>query len=375
MLFATGGLGISEISVGTMLDTFMPLNKNQKQNYCKAYARLDLALSRTTPTLVFKPSQIRRIPDKRGDGTPEATEFNDPNLNWSERCRPQVMNDGCARISVGAALKVWDMYRRVTGSDEAFPSAFQGRIRGAKGMWMVSAEAHTRDQAHLDVWIEISDSQSKFEPTEADESDATYNAHRLTFNHVQHSSVNGSTDLHISFIPALVERGVEKAVIANLMNKHLDMERKQLLEMLTEPVKLHNWVTKQGSAAPVSGILQWQAALPVATAERVKFLLRAGFTPQESPYLAKTLTKLVNQQQAVVEQKLRAPLGSATYLYGLADPENVLEPGEVHISFSSPFIDEFSRQTYRHLDGLEILVARQPGKTAGNNVVRGTYHR
>lgn len=360
VLFATEGQGITRpMSVGQMLDEFISLDKNQEQNFCKAYARVALGLSRTTPTFVFKPSQIRRVKDKVADGTPEEDEFNDKDLDWSEKTgEPQVMNDGCARISVGAALKIWEMYRNATGSDEPFPSAFQGRIRGAKGMWMVSAEAHTRDQEHKDIWIEISDSQSKFKPHQEDEDDRTFNAHRLTFNHVNHSFVNGSTDLHISFIPILVNRGVERDVIADFMIRRLDVERRQLLDRLFNSVALHNWVMKESSA--ISGVVPWDAALPVTLSEKVKLLLRVGFTPQESPYLANVLGRFIRQRHSIMEQRLRAPLGSATFLRGLADPTDVLEPGQVHINFSSPFVDEFSRQTYRHLDGLEILVARQP---------------
>ncbi|KAH9870156.1 hypothetical protein J1614_007078 [Plenodomus biglobosus] len=360
VLFATEGQGIRRpMSVGQMLDEFIPLDENQKQNFCKAHARVALGLTRTIPAFVFKPSQIRRVKDKVSDGTPEEDEFNDKNFDWSEKCgEPPVMNDGCARISVGAALKIWEMYRSVTGSDEPFPSAFQGRIRGAKGMWMVSAEAHTRDQEHKDIWIEISDSQSKFEPHQEDEDDRTFNTHRLTFNYVKHSFVNGRTDLHISFIPILANRGVERDVIAEFMIKHLDVERTLLLERLFDPVELHKWVMKQSSAT--SGVITWDAALPVTLSEKVKLLLEVGFTPQESPYLAKVLGRFIEQRHSVMEQKLRAPLGSATFLLGLADPTNVLEPGQVHINFSSPFVDEFSRQAYRHLDGLEILVARQP---------------
>lgn len=360
VLFATEGLDITKpMSVNEMLNEFLDFDINQWQNLYKAYSRIALGLSRTIPTLVFKPSQIRLVKDIRSDGTPEANEFNDEGLDWDEKCsQPQVMNDGCARISVGAARIIWEMYCRATGSDEPLPSAFQGRIRGAKGMWMVSAEAHTRDEEHNDIWIEISDSQSKYEPHEADKNDATFNSHRLTFNYVKHSHVNGSTDLHISFIPILVDRGVKRDVIADFIIKHLNVERAQLLDMLSEPVKLHNWVTKQSSAT--SGVIPWEAALPVSQSEKVKLLLRAGFTPQDSPFLAKVLINLIRQRQSVMEQKLRAPLGSATFLLGLADPEGVLEPGQVHISFSLPFVDEFSRQTYRHLDGLEVLIARQP---------------
>jgi hypothetical protein len=64
ILFATEGRAIKEpYPVGKMLDWFLPFAKNQNQSFCKAYARYDLGFSRTTPTLVFKPSQVHRIPD------------------------------------------------------------------------------------------------------------------------------------------------------------------------------------------------------------------------------------------------------------------------------------------------------------------------
>jgi hypothetical protein len=362
ILFATQGIGIDRpMLLGEMMNEFIDLTRNQEQNFCKAFARLDLGLSRTIPTLIFKPSQIHRISDTLSDGAPEASEFNDPRFDWSKRSKErQVMNDGCARISVGAAVKLWELYRSITGSTEPLPSAFQGRIGGAKGMWMISSAPHNRHEAHQDIWIEVTDSQLKFKPTKDDEDDNLYNPHRLTFNYLKHSFVKGSTDLHMSFIPILVDRGVDGKVLAKFMAARLEEETKQLLEMISDPVRLHNWITKQSSTAPASGILPWQAALPQALPEKAKLLLRTGFQPNQSPYLANSLRRFIKQRQIWMEQKLRAPLGKATFLLGLADPENVLQPGEVHVQFSSPFVDEFAGNTYRNLDGLELLVARQP---------------
>jgi hypothetical protein len=344
-----------------MINGFFNFVRNEHQNFCKAYARLDLGLSRTTPTFTFKPSQIRRIPDSFADLTPEAREFDDKTLDWTEHYdkRP-VMNDGCARVSVGAASLIWQSYRSATGSDEPLPSALQGRIGGAKGMWMISAEPHTRDPDHLDIWIEVSDSQLKFEPAREDQDDQSYNPHMLTFNFLKHSFVNGSSNLHIAFIPILVDRGVKRDVIADLMNSRLDDERKQLLEMLDDPVPLHSWITKQSTATPALEALPWQAALPVTLPEKAKLLLRTGFQPDQSPFLARTLKRLVKQRQLWMEEKLCAPLGKAVYLLGLPDPLGVLKPGEVHVQFSKPFLDEYGRNTYRNLAGEEVLVARQP---------------
>lgn len=144
------------------------------------------------------------------------------------------------------------------------------------------------------------------------------------------------------------------------MVSRLDDDRKQLLDMLQDAAKLHNWVIKQGSATPAQGIITWQAALPLSLPEKVKLLLQSGFTPDQSPYLAKCLKQFIRHRQNWMEQKLRVPLGKATFLLGVADPEHVLRPGEVHIQFSSPFTDSYSNRTYRNLNELEALVARQP---------------
>ncbi|KAL6707441.1 hypothetical protein ACN47E_004011 [Coniothyrium glycines] len=362
ILFATDGIGINTpLSVGKMLNHFIDLRKNQQQSFCKIFARLELGLSRTIPTLTFKPSQIRRLEDKKATEMPETIEFDDGSLDWSERCKDQpVMNDGCARISAEAAKEIWRLYQSATGSDEPLPSAFQGRIGGAKGMWMISSAPQSREREDRDIWIEITDSQLKFDPTDDDMDDGLFNTHRCTFNYVSHSFVNGSSGLHISFIPILVDRGVKRDVIAEFINSELDKERKQLLEMVKNPVALHNWVTKKSPSIPASGVLPWQAGLPQNLPEKIKLFLRSGFLPDEAPYLAMLFKKFIKQRQALMEQKLQAPLGKSTYLFALADPEGCLKPGEVHVQFSSPFVDGSSGSTYRNLDGLEIVIARQP---------------
>tara|TARA_R110002003_G_scaffold130_13_gene12245 strand:- start:289 stop:3225 length:2937 start_codon:yes stop_codon:yes gene_type:complete len=359
VLFATEGVGIESLSIGAMLNAFMPLAENEEQNICKAFARLDLGLSKTTPTLVFRPSQIKYIRDIFSDGTPEATEFNDRSLSWHQgNIGRQVMNDGCSRMSVGAALMIWNQYRKATGSDDPLPSAMQGRIGGAKGIWTISAEPQTRENSHKDVWIEITDSQLKFQPPWEDcADDRPFNTHRLTFNLVNYSHDTVSTDLHISFIPILVDRGVPRDVIAKFMIDRLDDEREELMGMISDPVRLHNWIAKQGAAAEDS---RWLAALPLSLPEKVKHLLRSGFFPEQAPYLAYALTRFLRQRQTWMEQKLRAPLGKATFMYGVADLTGRLRPGEVHIQFSSPFTDEYTGNSYRNLNGVEVLLARQP---------------
>ncbi|KZM24659.1 uncharacterized protein EKO05_0007083 [Ascochyta rabiei] len=361
VLFATKGYSIEEpCTIGEMLNWFFPFARNQKQSFCKAFARIDLGLSKTTPALGFKPSQVIRVRDILANGESEAVEYNDPTLHWKDVPYGQVMNDGCSLVSVGAAHKIWKYLKDATGVSGPLPSAFQGRIGGAKGMWMISAESYTKDPEHLDIWIKISDSQLKFESHEADLCDDIFDPHRLTFEVSNYSSSPAHSELHISFIGIMADRGVERDVIADSMIERLNADRAELLDKVTDPVKMYDYVHRNSASSDAGVDMQWQAGLPSLLKEKIKLLLESGFSPIKLQYLAKSVERFIKAQHNSQESSLRAPLGKATYLFGIADPIGVLQPGEIHVRFSTPFVDEMTGETYSSLKCHDILVARQP---------------
>ncbi|KAF2120209.1 RNA dependent RNA polymerase-domain-containing protein, partial [Lophiotrema nucula] len=376
ILFAIEGIGIDKpCSVGELLNWHLPLDRNRSQTFCKAFARIDLALSRTIPTFTFKPSQIRRRPDIRADGTPESTSFNDDSLSWDEEYNDRpVMDDGCARMSVGAWFEVCKMYRDQTGTNDPPPCAFQGRIGGAKGMWVLCAESYSKDKSDCDIWIEITGSQEKFEPHPEDEDDLfPFDPHRLTFEVCRYSSHAVPSELHVSFVQILIDRGVPQEDVADLMRERLNGEREQLLGVIPNPVRAHDWVHKQGSGSREDTL--WQAALPLSLSDRLNFQLESGFNPVRAPYLARCLYRFIQKKQLSMERKLRVPLGKSTNLYGIADSLGVLRPGEIHVQFSVPFVDGMTNETYRSLDSLEVLVARQPAlRRSDMQKVRAVVH-
>ncbi|KAJ4320958.1 hypothetical protein N0V94_003134 [Neodidymelliopsis sp. IMI 364377] len=361
ILFATEGCAIEQpCSVGEALDWFLPFARNQDQSFCKAYARYDLGFSRTIPTLIFKPSQVHRIPDLLSNNENEASEYNDAMLYWRDIPGGQVMNDGCSIISVGAARAIWKQLKTTAGVNGLFPSAFQGRIGGAKGMWMISAESYTKDPRHLDIWIKISDSQSKFEPHEVDLSDHTCDDRRLTFEVSKWSSPPTPSELHIAFIPIMVDRGVPQNVIADLMIERLDADNDELLKKLSDPIRSYDYIHKNSALTGDGEDIQWRGALPSGLDQKIKFLLESGFRPTELQFLAKNILRFIKAQQLFQESSLRTPLDKSTYLYGVADPLGVLKPGEIHVKFSSSYTDEMTDERYTDLRGHDVLVTRQP---------------
>jgi hypothetical protein len=218
---------------------------------------------------------------------------------------------------------------------------------------MISAESFTKDPCHLAHWIQISGSQWKFDPP-ADR--ALY--HHRTFELSNYSSPPSPSELHISFIPILIDRGVPREVIASLMFDCLEAGRTKLLELLPDAVRAYDWVHRNGTKTWVEAL--WQAALPVSLEERVKLFLESGFSPLKFPILAKCLQRFIQAKQILQESKLRVPLAKSAFFYGIADPFGVLEPGEIQVQFSSSFVDERTDEKYLCLRDMEVLVARQP---------------
>ncbi|KAJ4359880.1 uncharacterized protein N0V89_000436 [Didymosphaeria variabile] len=364
VLFAIDGLGIGKpMLIGETINWFLPFEKNMHQAYTKANARLDLGLSRTIPTVTFKPSQIIYVKDMTADKTPEDTHFNDETIDsWPQTYpRGTVMNDGCSLISVGAALLIWQKVRKITNSDEPMPSAFQARIGGAKGVWMISGEPYSASADDHKIWIQISESQLKFKPPREDRSDGlASDPHRLTFEYVNHSRPPVPSELHISFIPILVDRGVPKDHIADLMVEQLDAKRNELIQLLPTTERLYHWIHQEGPSSSGFESPRWQAGMYQSLPDQIKHLFESGFVPEQEPYLADCLYRFIKRRQLWMESKLRVPLYQSTFVVGVADPFGILEPGELHMEFSTPFTDELTGSRLRSLDNMDILVSRQP---------------
>ncbi|KAF2491915.1 hypothetical protein BU16DRAFT_564396 [Lophium mytilinum] len=379
VLFATSGTDIRsesaeydprrhslrpEFTIDGFLDWFMSFEENLGQKFCKAYARIDLGLSRTAPTIVFRPSQVRFVADTFADGSPEDSTFNDPRLEWPENdgvdpSKPPVMNDGCALISLGAMREIW----RMQGKAGPVPSFCQARIGGAKGIWIASASSTTTNPAHRDIWIEITESQLKFNPHREDLNDDTYDSNRLTFEVVKFGTSVVNSELHLAFIPIMLDRGVPQATLIKLMNDRLDFERAELLQAVESPKTLRTWLNKQQAREEErqrDGDMLWQASMPLRLPEKLVFLLESGFSPAVSQYLADQTHRFLGYVLRDMKRNLRLPVGKAVNLIGIADPYGVLKPGEVHVNFSSNFIDEMTGESYTRLDGIDVLVGRQP---------------
>ena len=137
--FATDGAGLTgrEVGLGQFYAWVVCLWKNGNSNAAKLWARISLSLSSTIPSLVFAPAQIRLVPDV---------------YSASGEC----MTDGCAKASPEVFRQIWKS--GVLALKET-PSAIQGRIGGAKGVWYMDPDI---DPSSNEIWVEIRQSQLKY---------------------------------------------------------------------------------------------------------------------------------------------------------------------------------------------------------------------
>ncbi|KAF2148322.1 hypothetical protein K461DRAFT_324684 [Myriangium duriaei CBS 260.36] len=354
--FATDGPNLTTIGVETLIDWTLCVRYNLNVDIAKLWARVELSLSRTESTVTFLPFQVRQCP--RGstvlaDGTPEATEFNDPALALDFSKQPMeeraIMNDGCSRLSVAAAKQICERLNL----SRPWPVAFQGRLNGAKGIWTIAAPYDTQDG----IWIDVNESQLKVKPREADLDDRTCEPGRWTFELVAYSTMPSASYLYLDFLPILEDRGVKREIIIGIIAQQLNMDFDGLMQSLKSSSDLRTWMATSFASKETrdreNGIA-WVAGLPKEDHEKAVLLLDNGFSALSNRTLAAYMSKQVGRWAQDMLERLRIRSDKAVMPFGIADPRECLQPGEVCLNFS-----ELTGDGKASLQG-EVLVARLP---------------
>ncbi|KAK2027061.1 RNA-directed RNA polymerase [Colletotrichum zoysiae] len=319
-----------KLSTWRMLDWLLQFDNNKKQPYLKLFSRIQLGLSKTVPAIVLDHNQIRNI---------------DRDL-----CSPigKVMNDGIGRMSRSLARKV----REVLGLSD-IPSAIQGRIGPAKGMWLIDI---ADDEG--DLWIELWPSQRKWGCDFADPEHRTLEVRA-------HAMEPRSASLNIQFLPVLEDRAINKEAMRETIGKSLVDELNRQLEeqrnAMKNPLQFRQWISQTSSTRKqrlVHGRVPYMGGLPESAEEIMNSLIDGGFEPQEQRYLQELAWNLRRSQCESLKKKMSIKVPNSAYLFMVVDFWNVLEEGEVHVCFSSKFqTDTFSDSM---LHGCDVLVARSP---------------
>ena len=333
------------MTLEALINWHMRLDANREQPSCKLFQRIQLGLSRTFATVRLKRRQLLHLSDVPG--------------------RP-VMNDGCALMSKGMANKICYCLG-ITGNT---PSCFQGRIAGAKGLWMVDSWQESPVGGEIGEsgeWIQISDSQLKIKPHPQQVPDEEpIDDEQLTFEIVNWSKPLRSADLNIQLLGILDNGGPVKDRIAELTRLGIQALYRDFAAVLesNSGILCRSLVQKLRPAIEVTSakttkgrrLDQWM----IDDAECIIRLSEAGFQPASfyplrrrlGNYLRKLLDRNVN------DLHIGVPL--STYAYCIADPYGVLEEHEVHFGFSVLWRDPYGNFEDNLIDGMDVLVGRVP---------------
>lgn len=363
--FAEEGDGLNTVLIHDFLLTWMmPARFNARQTACKAYSRIDLGLSKTTPTIRFKPEQIRLIDDLLPTAVADTDPFMDSAYQFEHRRhRPhdpqEAMTDGCACISVGAAKLVCEALG--LEPSQRLPVAFQARVFGSKGVWYISAGYDTEDPAHLKPWIEIRPSQMKvLHCQEMSQLASEYRDDEtlLSFDVVKYSRAPKTAELHRDFLQILEDRGVQRSAIMDLAAQSLDNETEQMVAAIRKSVtyaRLLQTHAKEGFSLPDVD----KTDMPIGSAERLVYFLReGGFMPDAHRFMAGAYTQLCAEIKLRALQRIRIPCPESLMLLGISHP--LVTPGKIHINLSEGVSDGINGYNLVNLGNKTILVARDP---------------
>ncbi|KAE8352769.1 RNA dependent RNA polymerase-domain-containing protein [Aspergillus coremiiformis] len=328
------------MSLDSLIDWHMSRDENAQQSNCKLFQRISLGLSKTFATIVLKPPQVLRLRDP-------------PGLT--------VMNDGCALMSRGLANRICDSLG-ITG---VTPSAFQGRIAGAKGLWMVDKHESSVSMGS-DVWIQISDSQLKIKPHPQVWQDPV-DEEKLTFEVVKWSKPLHTVDLNTQLLAILEHGGQVKEYIADLTRAGIRAVYEDFAKVVQSdsPVLCRSLIQKIKPPAEDSNTLMLYRAKRMEEwmandTEAVIRLAEAGFAPRSFYPLRMRLRRCLKSLLDQYTDELHIEVPLSTYAFCIADPYGVLKENEVHFGLSQNWRDPQGQFEDNLLDGMDVLVARLP---------------
>ncbi|KAJ0329298.1 hypothetical protein COL922a_012926 [Colletotrichum nupharicola] len=319
-----------KLEVREMLDWLLQLDRNEDQPYLKLFARIQLGLSKTTAVAVLDQDQIRHM--QKDVVSPIG----------------QVMNDGVGRMSLSLARKVRD----VLGLSDV-PSAIQGRLGSAKGMWIIDVE-----DTGSDIWIETWPSQRKWN------CDFLHQEHR-TLEIKDFVAEPRSANLNIQFLPILEDRAKDKQIMRKVVGdnllRQLSDELEALRNAIKHPLQFRKWVDENSTARKkrlAHSSVPFPAGLPESKEEQLSYLGDGGFEPTKQKFMQDMMWKLQSKKCENVTKKMSIRIPNSAYLYMVVDFWGILEENEVHVCFSSAFRTEGFSDSMLHR--CDVLVARSP---------------
>ncbi|KIO18946.1 hypothetical protein M407DRAFT_11625 [Tulasnella calospora MUT 4182] len=313
-------------------------------------ARFKLGLSTSQPVLLFDTARIHFIDDivpasqSHREGSPAAK---------------HVMNDGCGLIN-RTALRLIQRQQDLP----SMPTAVQGRIAGAKGLWIL----HPDDQENRpQIWLTKSQVKIQYTTDELDEDPS-----RRILDLLRVAQVKEPIRLSAQPVINLAHNGVPNSVFSELLQESLKSTidhvleswdsddgvamwsmvfdksgigniRKRRYEKFSERVfgsfrdteeEEDNFWTSDGLApsgdiSPFNGGPDPNSGCPTDSAEQIIELLQAGFIPSKCRHLAKLMERYLEAEVRRITRGYHILVNRSAEVFAAPDFSRTLKPGEV----------------------------------------------
>ncbi|KIW68261.1 hypothetical protein PV04_04218 [Phialophora macrospora] len=348
-----------QIMLEDLMQWHIPIGANFNSPDLKLFSRWSLGFSKTRPTVELDRHEFLHLPDKLGD---------EPVEEPGGKRAHQVMNDGCALISYSLARAVWAAY----GREGEVPSAFQGRISGAKGLWIVDYQGRFPDVSQRGFWIQVSDSQLKIKPHPRERIDA--DATQRTFEVLNFARDCTPAYLNKQLVTILEDRRVPRRVFREALEEDVKSYSESLTDALSDNRRLELWMQEHGYYS-LSEDVKFLGSFPARKKHQVKPLLHAGFHPLNCEQLMECATDLLKDHMARYLEKMWIKLPYSTSVYCAPDPCDVLAEDEVFLSSPAPLVDPRTGISETALDNIMVLVARNPAHLASDIQLRKAVYK
>ncbi len=348
-----------EIMLEQLMQWHIPFEANRTSTDLKLFSRWSLGFSKTISTLELYPHEFLSLADSLGD---------EPVKEPGGLLAHQVMNDGCALVSYPLAKAIWTAY----GGEGEIPSAIQGRISGAKGLWIVDYQGRFPDVSKRGFWIQVSDSQLKIKPHPAERLDA--DASQRTFEVLKFAQDCREAQLNKQLITIVEDRGVPRRVVTTALEEDVKSYSDSLIQAMDDPRRLRLWMQEHGYSSPSDHPIIL-GSFPDSARHQMTLLLDSGFHPSNCERLVLCAADLLKLHMDGYLEKMWIHLPHSTTVFCAPDPCDVLAEGEVFLGFSKPVIDPRTGITEAALEDIGVLLARNPAHLASDIQLRKAVYK
>ncbi|KAJ7146508.1 RNA dependent RNA polymerase-domain-containing protein [Mycena epipterygia] len=350
-----------------------PPELNSQQPFAKYTARYALGLSTSTPVLEFDKENIFYIQDTLAHGwDPSSTE---------KPPAEKIMTDGCGFINRSALLLIT---KRIGYA--SLPTAVQGRIGGAKGLWTLHP---TDEDMNPKIWIR--DSQLKISLHD------DHRVHRIfDLLRASHpSQTDERYELSEQSILCLSANGIPDKILVDLLVDGLEQTVKPLLDWTGAMTSLWRAINAAGnvsgsrmqriagsksrvlgfrdrdsdklSGETDTGVVDTDDLAtssrsgrdkgPLSLHEQAVELIQAGFHPMTCAYLNDKMRYIIKTEINSVVDKYRIslPESTASDAFVIPDPVGILKENEIYYRSSNPMKNPITQTLFQILVGPVIV--------------------